>query len=272
MTVDNSKAKTMGAFLKSRRERLQPETAGFNHSYGQRRTPGLRREEVAMLAGLSATYYTWLEQGREVTASKEIIENIAKALQLTPDESVHLFQLWNPNEPTVIQPIPSALNPQWHNIIGQLTYPSYITNERSEVLAWNQAANETLADFTSMSAADRILIRLMFTDSEIRRRVINWEEFARYSVAVFRTYYDKHRGDSWFVETVEQLLEISTDFRTMWGLYDIQLKKVNRVLMQLPGSAKVVSFDINSLSSPSDNPELYVCIYTPVTGEDIKSL
>ncbi|SEC60166.1 helix-turn-helix transcriptional regulator [Paenibacillus sp. GP183] len=271
MAVENSKAKTMGAFLKSRRERLQPEEVGFSHSYGQRRTPGLRREEIAMLAGVSTTYYTWLEQGREVTASKEIIENIAKALQLTPDESVHLFQLWNPNEPTVIHSVPSVLHSQWHNIIGQLSYPSYITNERSEVLAWNQAANETLADFTSMPGADRILIRLLFTDPEMRRRMINWEEFARSSVAVFRTYYDKYKGDPWFEETVEQLLESSMEFGTIWRLYDIQLKKVSRVFLQLPGTAKPVPFDINSLSSLSDNQDLYVCIYTPVTADGIKS-
>ncbi|MBE0343304.1 XRE family transcriptional regulator, partial [Paenibacillus sp. 28ISP30-2] len=91
MSSENSKSKTMGAFLKSRRNRLQPEQAGIRRSQGQRRTPGLRREEVAMLAGVSATYYTWLEQGREVTASKEIIESIGKALQLTDDESSHLL-------------------------------------------------------------------------------------------------------------------------------------------------------------------------------------
>jgi transcriptional regulator with XRE-family HTH domain len=168
----------LGAFLKSRRDRLQPKEAGLKGSYGQRRTPGLRREEVTVLAGVSATYYIWLEQGREVTVSKEIIENIGKALQLTLDERMHLLQLWNPNESNAFSSIDMTLNPQWLNIIEQLTYPSFISNERCEVLAWNRAANEVIADFSSLSVPDRKMIRLLFVDPELRRRMINWEEFA----------------------------------------------------------------------------------------------
>ncbi|MBE0336952.1 MULTISPECIES: helix-turn-helix transcriptional regulator [Paenibacillus] len=264
MSSENSKSKTMGAFLKSRRNRLQPEQAGIRRSQGQRRTPGLRREEVAMLAGVSATYYTWLEQGREVTASKEIIESIGKALQLTDDESAHLIQLWNPNETVAISSIQTTLNPQWQNIIEQLSYPSFISNDRAEVLAWNSAANEVIIDFSSMPVSERVMIRLLFVDPGLRRRMINWEEFASYSVAVYRTYYDKYRGDPWFEETVEQLRVESTEFDTMWKLHNIQLKKVNRVSFQIPGAVDVVSYDINSLASIADHPDMHMCIYTPI--------
>lgn len=135
MLNENSKSKTLGEFLKSRRNRLQPEQAGFSDSYSQRRTPGLRREEVATLAGVSATYYTWLEQGREVTASREIIENIGRALQLSADERQHLMELWNPNEPEAVISIDTMLNPQWRGIISQLAYPAFISNERTQVFA-----------------------------------------------------------------------------------------------------------------------------------------
>ncbi|NQX65206.1 helix-turn-helix domain-containing protein [Paenibacillus alba] len=267
MFKDNNKSKTLGAFLKSRRNRLQPEQAGFNRSYGQRRTPGLRREEVATLAGVSATYYTWLEQGREITASKDIIENIAKALQLTPDERKHLLHLWNPNETTANASSPILLNPQWHNIIQQLSYPSFISNDRCEVLAWNNAANELIIDFSSLADSERVMIRILFVDPELRLRMVNWEEFAMYSVAVFRTYYDKHLDDPWFAETVMALSEESLEFAAMWELYNIEHKKVNRVLFQLPDTI-ATAYDINSTSILSDNSDLHVCIYTPVLEED----
>jgi transcriptional regulator with XRE-family HTH domain len=269
MFNENSKFKTLGVFLKSRRSRLQPAQAGITGSYGHRRTPGLRREEVAFLAGVSTTYYTWLEQGREVTPSKEVIENIGKALQLTQDERMHLIQLWNPNEPAAVSSLNMGLSPQWQKIIDQLTYPSFISNERTEVLAWNRPANEIITDFSSLSVRDRVMIRLLFVDPELRRRMINWEEFALYSVAVFRTYYDKHPGDLWFEETVERLCEESAEFETMWNLHNIQLKKISRVFINTPSAGKEFSFDINS-SSLSDNADLHFCVYTPVSGEDME--
>ncbi|MNO32627.1 hypothetical protein D3C76_226200 [compost metagenome] len=140
MSTESSRFRVLGDYLRSRRNRLQPEQAGISGSYSQRRTPGLRREEVAMLAGVSATYYTWLEQGREVTASRDIMENIGRALQLNPDEKKHLMELWNPHEPEPVPSINTELNPQWQDIIQQLAYPAFISNERSEILAWNEAA------------------------------------------------------------------------------------------------------------------------------------
>ncbi|WP_438497423.1 helix-turn-helix transcriptional regulator [Paenibacillus sp. IHBB 3054] len=265
MLSENSKAKTLGDYLKSRRNRLQPEQAGLKASYSQRRTPGLRREEVAMLAGVSATYYTWLEQGREVTASRDIIENIGRALQLTPDEQQHLFELWNPHERAAVSSISTTLNPQWREIIGQLPYPSFISNERSEVLAWNEEAAKMLIDFDAIPDSERLMIRLLFLDSGLRRRMINWEEFTLHSVAVFRTYYDKHPEDPWFQDIVEQLCVESREFADIWKLHNIQLKTVNRVYIQTPaGDDKTVAYDIHSFASPTDHPDLHVCVYTPV--------
>ncbi|WP_419961793.1 helix-turn-helix transcriptional regulator [Psychrobacillus sp. BM2] len=264
---ENNRFKTLGAFLKSRRNRLLPEQAGLNGSYGRRRTPGLRREEVAILAGVSATYYTWLEQGREMAASREVIENIGKALQLTTDESMHLIQLWDPNESASVPSLNMGLNPQWQQIIDQLTYPSFISNERSEVFAWNTVANEIIADFSSMPVDERVMIRILFVDPELRHRMRNWEEFALHSVAVFRTYYDKHQDDPWFAETVNRLCEDSSEFEAMWNFHHIQLKKVSRVFIHIPSKGKVYPFDINSLSNLDNNPGLHFCIYTPVEGE-----
>lgn len=265
MTI--TKAKAFGAFLKSRRERLSPEDAGLIFSNGQRKTPGLRREEVAILAGVSATYYTWLEQGRELSASRDVIESIAKALQLSPDERGHLLQLWNPYESDTIPASPPVLDPQMQKLIDQMAYPSYITNNRTEVLAWNEAANKMLVDFASVPAQERSLIRLFFENKDIRSRIVNLEEFVSYGVAVFRSHYDKHRGDSWFEGTVAHLVQNSAEFDRMWKLYDIRLKKVNRVILQSPASPYPVAFDIRPLVNPSDNPDIHICVYMPATAD-----
>lgn len=267
MTAANSKAKAMGSFLKSRRERLSPEDAGLVFVSGQRKTPGLRREEVAVLAGVSVTYYTWLEQGRDLTPSKDVIDSIAQALLLSPAEKSHLYQLWNPHASETPLAAPTVVNPQMQKIIDQLAYPSHITNERSEVLAWNKAAQEMFADFSSIPVQDRYFIRLLFEDMEMRRRIVNLEEFASYSVAVFRTYYDKHRDDPWFEETVEHLIQHNAEFERIWGQYDIQLKKVNRIILQLPGAHQPVPYDIHSLVNLSDRPDIHICIYTPAVED-----
>ncbi|CAM4254784.1 transcriptional regulator with XRE-family HTH domain [Paenibacillus endophyticus] len=264
MSVESSKAKLLGAFLKSRRDRLQPEQAGIHQSYGKRRAIGLRREEVATLAGVSATYYTWLEQGREVTASKVVIESLAKALQLTADERNHFLKLWDPNDTGTAPPISTTLNPQWRNIIDQLSYPSFISNEKADVLAWNRGAAELLADFSALPEGERNMLRLLFTSSELRRRMLNWEEFASHSVAVFRTYFDKYIEDPWFKEIVEQLCEESADFTSMWRRHDVQLKKVSRVTIQQSDASKAITYEIQSLASAADYPDLHFCIYTPI--------
>ncbi|ANS76501.1 hypothetical protein AWM70_19560 [Paenibacillus yonginensis] len=264
MTVTSSKAKAMGAFLKSRRERLSPGAAGVEITNGQRRTPGLRREEVAVLAGVSITYYTWLEQGRDLTPSKDVIDSIAAALRLSPEEKGHLYQLWNPHAAETPLLAAAAVDPQMQRIIEQLSFPSHITNERTEVLAWNKAAEEMFFDFGSIPVKERYFIRLLFEDSEMRRQILNIEEFSRYSVGVFRTYYDQHRDDPWFEETVKHLTQNSSEFERIWNQYEIQLKKVKRISLQSSAVQQTVHYDIQSLVNLTDRPDINICIYTPV--------
>lgn len=264
MTVTNSKAKAMGLFLKSRRERLSPEDAGLVFARGQRKTPGLRREEVAVLAGVSVTYYTWLEQGRDLTPSRDVIDSIAQALRLSPAEKSHLYQLWNPHASEMPPAVPTVVDPQMQKIIDQLPYPSHITDERTEVLAWNKAAREMFFDFASIPVQERYFIRLLFEDTEIRRRIVNIEEFSNYSVGVFRTYYDKHRDDPWYEMMVGHLIK-NAEFERIWNRYDVQLKKVKRISLQSPGVHQ--SYDIQSLVNLTDRPDIHICIYTPVTDD-----
>lgn len=265
MIQENNKLRTLGTFLKSRRHQLQPEQAGFTHSYSQRRTPGLRREEVAVLAGVSATYYTWLEQERDVTASRDVIENIARALQLNPDERVHLLQLWNPNEPETISNVTTALSPQWQLIINQLHSPAIITNHMSEFVFWNPAANILLSNLDQMSPEERFFMRIVFLNKDFRRRVENWEEYAISCVAVYRGYYDRHPENLFFREFVKRLCLDSPEFESIWNLHHVQLQKACLLHIYMPDTQQSIAFDSNSMSTLDNNPNYHMCVYSPVS-------
>ncbi|MCU6798152.1 helix-turn-helix transcriptional regulator [Paenibacillus sp. WQ 127069] len=261
--MNSTRAKTLGVYLKSRRAQLQPEQAGLTRSHGQRRTPGLRREEVAILAGVSATYYTWLEQGREVAVSRDVIESIGRALQLNPDEHVHLLGLWNANEPEAVTSITTEVKPQWQEIVNQMAFPCFISNDRAELLAWNRAVDERIADFSSRPPEQRNMMSMLFTDPEMRSRLVNWEEMAAHSVAIFRTSYDKYSHDPWFAQFVAELSSKSAEFAALWKLHRVEIKKVTRVFYSMPGDNQVLAYDINSLAFTVDHSDLHLCIYSP---------
>lgn len=265
MIQENTKLRTLGTFLKSRRNQLQPEQAGFSHSYGQRRTPGLRREEVAVLAGVSATYYTWLEQGRDVTASRDVIENIARALQLNPDERVHLLQLWNPNEPETIANV-STISPHWQHILNQLHSPSIITNHMSEFIFWNLAANELFSNLDAMLPEERFFMRLVFLNEEFRSRIVNLEEYTISCVAVYRSYYNRHPENLFFREFVQRLCMDSPEFEAIWNLHHVQLQKACLLHIHMPSAQQIVTFDSNSMATLDNSPNYHMCIYSPVSS------
>ncbi|MCQ4087349.1 helix-turn-helix transcriptional regulator [Saccharibacillus sp. JS10] len=270
MTATNNKAKALGLFLKSRRGRLSPQDVKLKFTQGQRKTPGLRREEVAVLSGVSLTYYTWLEQGRDLNPSKDVIDSIAQALQLSSAEKSHLHQLWNPHLSETPPATQAVVDPQMQAIIDQLTYPCHITNEKSEVLAWNKAAQEAFIDFSSIPVQERYFIRLLFKNQELRERIVNLEEFSNYSVGVFRTYYDKYKNDPWFEQTVEHLIQHSAEFEQIWRQYEVQVKKDQQVILRSPGSSDTqqsVHYHIRSLLYFSESTDMHTCIYTPLTED-----
>lgn len=265
--LDKSRAKRLGDYLKSRRSRLKPEQAGLTKTRGIRRTPGLRREEVAILAGVSATYYAWLEQGREVSVSREVIENIGRALQLTEDEYKHLLELWNGNEPEAVVSITREVQPKWKEIVSGIAYPAFISNDRTELLVWNQALEDLLGD-----ASDLIkkvehplnMLALQFTEPEMRSRLVNWEAMAAHAVGIFRTAYDKYAHDPWFAKFVNELSGRSEEFANLWKQHRVEAKKVTRVIYQAPGWPQARAYDINSLTFTTDHPDLHMCIFFPV--------
>ena len=149
------------------------------------------------------TWYTWLEQGRAVSASREVIESVGKALQLSSEEHLHLLRLANYGGDGETYPIAKEIDPELQNIIDQLSYPAIIANNRTEVLAYNQMASEIITDFQAIPAEKRVMTRLIFTDPNLRKQLANWKEFADYTLGVFRMYFDQKAGDLWYEEFVQ---------------------------------------------------------------------
>jgi transcriptional regulator with XRE-family HTH domain len=190
MSLENEKVKILGDFLRSRRERIKPEHIEMVGRFGRRRTPGLRREEVAHLAGVSITWYTWLEQGRVTTTSREVIESVGKALQLSSEEHLHLLRLANCGGE------------------GD-SYPDAV-------------------DFHEIPAAERVMARLIFTDSNLRKQLANWKEFADYTLGVFRSAFDQKVGDPWNEEFVRQMCQESEEFLT-WKRRESKVGSITRL-------------------------------------------
>lgn len=169
----NRTSSALGEFIKSRRERLQPSIVGIKPLPGRRRTPGLRREEVSYLANVSLTYYTWLEQGREVNPSPEVLLNISNALMLDEDERKYLFGLANldPASAGVVHHREGADFSFMQTIVDQMVYPSFVTDEGTDVIAWNRAAKLIIADFGRLPKNERYMLNVLFS---VRITVRGW--------------------------------------------------------------------------------------------------
>ncbi|ULO07636.1 helix-turn-helix domain-containing protein [Paenibacillus sp. 19GGS1-52] len=267
MSLENEKIKILGDFLRSRRERIKPDHVEMVGRFGRRRTPGLRREEVAHLAGVSITWYTWLEQGRVITTSREVIESIGKALQLSSEEHLHLLRLANYGGDGDSSPHSEEINIGLQNIIDQLHYPAIIANLRTEVLAYNRMASEIIVDFHAIPAENRVMARLIFTHPNLRNQLANWKEFADFTLGVFRSYFDQKVNDPWNEEFVRQMCKESEEFMTLWRLHDVQQKKAILYTFDHPTAGRLF-FQLNTFSHINGNQNLHCCVFTPVAGTD----
>src|ERR1700757_1285032 len=168
----------LGAYLRDRRARLDPATFGF--PLERRRTPGLRREEVAHRANVSATWYTWLEQGRGGAPSGEVLERIARALMLTEVEREHLFLLGLGRPPEVRYQATEGVTPRLQRVLDALELsPAVVKTSTWDVIAWNRAASVVLKDYASLPVEQRNILRLIFCDPQVRAAQPDWEGVAR---------------------------------------------------------------------------------------------
>jgi transcriptional regulator with XRE-family HTH domain len=215
-TADSERARRaeFAAFLRSRRERISPHEVGIRVT-DRRRTPGLRREEVAELAAVGLTWYTWLEQGRPVRASAQVLQAIADALLLDPTERSYLFTLAGvarpPSEPEI-----ADIPPFLHSLIRQLDpFPAAVQNARWEILAFNRGY-DGLIELNSVPDADRNALLLYFTDPARRRQWLEWEENAPNLVSQFRAAMARHVTEPEWQQLLGRLRRASPDFDRLW--------------------------------------------------------
>ncbi|WP_433133758.1 helix-turn-helix transcriptional regulator [Micromonospora sp. CA-240977] len=210
----------LGAFLRSRRNRLRPELAGIGVT-GQRRTPGLRREEVARLAGVSITWYTWLEQGRNIRVSRQVLASIARALFLNPVERDHLFLLAGERAPTrrTTRRAVSADTLRFVELLG--AYPCWVFDRYFDILTWNDSGAALLVDIEGRPEHELNALWLLFHEPRARQLLVDWEDEARRLVALLRGELAANTGDARYREMVRDLGATSPTFRRFWETHDV---------------------------------------------------
>ena len=256
----------LGAFLRSRRERLTPVEAGLPEG-ARRRTPGLRREELAMIAGVGTTWYTWLEQGRDVKPSAEVLAALADALRLDAAERRHLFMLAGrapPNaRPNSAERVDAPLR---HTLASLSIQPAYVMGRRWDVLAWNPAAGAVFGDYGLLRGDARNIMHLLFTDPAHRRLLVDWEDLARVALGRFRAESPRYIGDPDFERLIARLDATSPEFRAWWPARDVirQLSGVKKIRHPVAGA---MTFEHMSLSI-DDGSDMKLIIYTPLAEND----
>ncbi|WP_197541106.1 helix-turn-helix transcriptional regulator [Xenorhabdus poinarii] len=207
-------------FLSSKRRKIQPEDVGLMTGK-RRRTPGLRREEVAALAGVGVAWYTWLEQGREINVSTTLLDNISNVLKLNESEKQHLYLLVQQRLPYELVQTTYYVPPLIKKLLDDLPVrPSYILNLRWDVLAWNHAA-DCIFHFSKHRSQSRNLLWLLFTDNKIKSRIKPYQEQVIQMVNSFRRDYAKALKNKELLCLIDKLKEVSNEFNELWDCYDI---------------------------------------------------
>lgn len=257
------KANTLAAFLRDRRMRLDPAAFGLS---GRRRTPGLRREEVAQRANISPTWYTWLEQGRGGAPSADVLNRIATGLMLTDLEREHLFVLALGRPPELRYRPVDGVSPRLQRLLDVFdACPAFIKTPTWDVVAWNHAAAIILTDYGTLPADQRNILRLVFCNPAIRAKQTDWEGMARFLVGAFRVDAARVGAAEEITSLVDELCRTSPDFATFWAETDVyapgegikQLKHPQLGIVRMEYSAFAVD----------GRPDLGLMVYNPLDEE-----
>lgn len=255
----------LGAYLKDRRGKLDPATFGL--PLQRRRTPGLRREEVAQRANISATWYTWLEQGRGGAPSADVLDRIARAMMLTDIEREHIFLLGLGRTPEVRYHAPEGVTPRLQRILDALEVsPAFVKTPTWDVVAWNRAATVVLTDYSALEASERNILRLIFRDSRVRAAQPNWEHVARFVVAAFRADVARAGAVQEIQSLVDDLCRTSPEFEAMWRNNDVRTHGDGRKTLHHPIVGPLAME--YSAFAVDGRPDLGMVIYNPATPTD----
>ena len=266
MSADADRRRELADFLKARREQFTRSELGLP-ARGRGRTGGLRREEVAFLAGVSVTWYTWLEQAREIRPSRQVLEAIVRTLRLSVRERIYVLELagysaTHMGSPAVIEDAPSHV----HRLLDALAdYPAYAIAPDWGISGWNYAYAALYPNVATVAAEHRNLLWLVFTDPYVRQLLPNWETDSGHFLAQFRAEAGPRLGDPTFAHLVGRLLEVSGAFRKGWESHNIEpfTSRERWFHHPLVGDLQLEHHRL----APSDHPDLHVVVYTPVDSE-----
>lgn len=256
----------LAEFLRERRHAVQPADVGLTPG-ARRRTAGLRREEVALLAGVSVSWYTWLEQGRPINASIDVLDSLARALRLDPVEREHLLLLaghplrrplapGKDTAPSGVTAVLRALEPS----------PAYVLGPRWDVLAWNRPQALLYPQFETLPPEDRNLVWVMFAEPAARALNVEWEAEARRVLSQFRAETTPFRNDPAVVALVDRLLTESPEFAAWWPRHDVAgFEEHERTFRH--ATAGLLRFRTEQLT-PTGHPDVRIVVHLPIDGDD----
>lgn len=255
---------SLGRFLQDCRRRLDPCAFGFE--IGRRRTPGLRREEVAQLANISPTWYTCLEQDRGGAPSKEVLNRIAAGLMLNHYEREHLFILAFGHLPEAHYTQPDDITPRLQRVLDALsTSPALIKTATWDVVAWNRAAAAVLTDFSKLPRDRRNILRILFSDSHQRGAHKDWQAVAKYAVGAFRADAARMGASAEIAQLVDELSRSSHEFDVLWRNNEVAgyVEAIKRIQHPQLGALELEW----SLFAIQERPDLNMVVYQPTTRE-----
>ena len=264
-----AKETLLGTYLKDRRAKLDPAAFGFPAE--RRRTPGLRREEVAQRANISSTWYTWLEQGRGGAPSADVLDRIARALMLTDVEREHLFLLGLGRPPEVRYRKDEGVTPRLQRVLDALEpSPALIRTATWDVVAWNRAATVMLTDYGSLPPGQRNILRFIFLDPRVRAAQYDWESVARFVVGAFRVDAARAGAAAEVEPLVDELCRLSPEFEAMWRDNDVRshgegVKHIRHPLLGL------LAFEYSAFAVDG-RPDLSMVVYNPATPADAEKI
>jgi transcriptional regulator with XRE-family HTH domain len=258
----------LGTYLKDRRAKLDPAALGFSSE--RRRTPGLRREEVAQRANISPTWYTWLEQGRGGAPSKDVLDRIARALMLTDLEREHLFLLAL-GRPPEVRYQQNEVTPRLQRVLDALEpSPALIRTATWDVVAWNRAATVMLTDYGSLPPEQRNILRFIFLDPQVRAAQYDWESVARFVVGAFRVDAARAGAASAVEPLVDELCRLSPEFKAMWRDNDVRSHGEGVKYLRHPVLGPI-TFEYSAFAIDG-RLDLSMVVYNPTTPADAKRI
>jgi transcriptional regulator with XRE-family HTH domain len=256
-----SSQQIMGTFLRAHRERLSPAVLGLKMS-SRRRTPGLRREEIAQAGGVSSTWYTWLEQGRPVSASKAALSRIAGALQLTHAERLYLFELSGAVDPEDAVSSPSSVPESLIRLTHSFALPAYVLDRQWNAVAWNGHASRLFKAWL-VDSDDRNLLRFIFLAPAAHELIVDWKSRAQRVIAEFRSDAGRHLNDLPMLRLVQSLQTESRLFTKLWNAQDVRERQGGSRRFR-SSKGKILSYDQVSLV-PSGRSDLRLITLLPET-------